>query len=376
MKKSYYSLAVLGFMAATAAQAQSSVTAYGIIDAGVMTQSNSGTPSAGRTTSFVDAQILPSIYGFKGSEDLGGGLTAGFNLEGGFNSGNGTHNSPGIYQTQVFAREAKVTLGGDWGTVGAGLQVDPGIIAEISTEPRGMPNSFSMVEYWIAATAGNNATGGGALQGGIFDQNALTYTYAKNGLYVGTEYGFGGVAGSTAANSTESVGVSYSTGGLIVSGSFDKDNNVNPAVGGTSSQIDAFGLGYDFGSASGLALRAQYSEFKFNYLAGSTPASDVKVWGAGLDWHTSVPNKVNLSYYDAKDDGANPHAGGSTTELALLDTYALSKRTQVYAQLVSVRADANAGASSVIGGVGAYTAAKASIGDSTLYMGVGLQHAF
>ena len=110
MQKSVITLVLAGFFAAGAAQAQSSVTMYGIIDAGLMTQSNSGTPSAGRTTSFVDAQLLPSIYGFKGSEDLGGGLTAGFNLEGGFDSGNGTHNSPGVYQTQMFAREADVSL--------------------------------------------------------------------------------------------------------------------------------------------------------------------------------------------------------------------------------------------------------------------------
>src|SRR6516164_7887563 len=97
LKKTLCSLAVLAAFAAGSAQAQTSVTLYGIIDAGFMSQSNSGTASAGRTTSFVDGQILPSIYGMKGTEDLGGGLSAGFNLEGGFNAGNGTHNSPGLY---------------------------------------------------------------------------------------------------------------------------------------------------------------------------------------------------------------------------------------------------------------------------------------
>ena len=374
MQKTTIALALAGALAAGTAQAQSSVTLYGIIDAGIMTQSNSGTPSAGRTTSFVDAQVLPSIYGMKGTEDLGGGLTAGFNLEGGVNSGNGTHNSPGIYQTQIFAREAKATLSGDWGTVAAGLQFDPAIVASAATEPRGLVNSFSMVEYWIAATAGNNAAGGGALQGGIFDQNAVLYSYAKNGLYFGAEYGFGGVAGSASANTTESVGASYSVAGFLVSSSYAQDNNVNAAVGGSTSRIDDFGIGYDFGS--GVALRAQYGEFKFNYIGGSVPASDVKAWGIGVDWHSGAANKINLSYYNAKDQGANPAAGGNTTQLALLDTYALSKHTQVYGQLVQVDADKNAGASSVIGGVGAYTAAKASVGNNTLYLGVGLQHSF
>ncbi|HSY26288.1 MAG TPA: porin, partial [Burkholderiaceae bacterium] len=109
LKKTLCSLMVLGTFASVA-HAQSSVTVYGIIDAGFVTQSNANA-AGDRATSFQDAQILPSIYGFKGTEDLGGGLKAGFNLEGGFNSGNGQHNSPGVYQTQLFGREAKVTLG-------------------------------------------------------------------------------------------------------------------------------------------------------------------------------------------------------------------------------------------------------------------------
>lgn len=360
---------VLGAFA-SAAHAQSSVTVYGIIDASIMSQSNSGTPSAGRTTSFVDAPILPSVYGFKGTEDLGDGLKAGFNLEGGFNAGNGTHNSPGVYQSQLFGREAKVTLGGEWGTVGAGLQVDPGIIASIATEPRGLTDSLSMLEYWIIATVGNNTAGGGALQGGIFDLNSLTYTYAKNGLYVGLEYGIGGVAGSTSSNSTQSIGVSYSHAGFIASGSYAKDTNVNPAVGGNSSLIDVFGLGYDFGS---VAVRGQYGEFKSAYVGG-VAVSDVKSWGVGLDWKTSVPNKVNISYYDAKDNGAP--FGGKTTEIALLDIYSLSKRTQVYGQIASVKADANAGLSAVLGGLGAYVPSKSTAGATTSYFGVGVQHSF
>jgi predicted porin len=371
LKKTLCSALVLGAFASVA-HAQSSVTVYGIIDASVISQSSSGNPNAGRTTAFVDGPLLPSIYGFKGTEDLGGGLTAGFNLEGGFNSGNGTHMSPGVYQTQLFGREAKVTLGGDWGTFGAGLQVDPGIIAAISTEPRGMPDALSMAEYWILATVGNNTAGGGALQGGIFDQNAVTYSYAKNGLYLGLEYGFGGVAGSTSNNSTESIGVSYSRAGFIGSASYSKDTGL---TGNDSSLIDAFGLGYDWGM---VAVRGQFSEFKFNYAANGVPASDVKAWGIGADWKTSIANRINFAYYDAKDNGSSPFAGGSTTELCITDILAFSKHTQVFAQIAQVKADANAGASSVIGGlgVGAYSPAGATVGVSTNYIGFGVMHSF
>ncbi len=379
MKKSLYSFIALSALASVA-HAQSSVTLYGIIDASVMTQSKTGgTGAGGRVTSFVDAPILPSIYGFKGTEDLGGGLSAGFNLEGGFNAGNGTHNSPGVTQNNIFGREAKVTLSGaDWGSVGAGLQVDPALIASISTEPRGLTDSFSMLEYWILATvfngSGLNPAGATSLQGGIFDNNSLTYTYAKNGLYLGLEYGFGGVAGSTSANSTESIGASYSKAGFIVSGSYAKNNNANPAIGGSSSQIGVVGLGYDFGA---FAVRGQYGAFRSSagaLLGVANATSDVQSWGVGLDWKPSAANKINISYYDAKDTGAS--FGGKTSEIALLDIYSLSKRTQIYGQLVDVKADANAGVSAGIGGVYVPSGFFSSAGTSTLYFGVGVQHSF
>lgn len=380
LKKTLCSVIVFGTIASVT-HAQSSVTVYGIIDAGIVTQSNAN-GAGSRATSFQDAQILPSIYGFKGSEDLGGGLKASFNLEGGFNAANGTHNSPGVYQTQTFGREAKIAIGGDWGTIGAGLQVDPGLIASISTEPRGMTNSFSHLENWIGATlysgGGLAANATGSLGGGIFDVNALTYTYAKNGLYVGLEYGFGGIAGSTSAGATSSVGVSYYNGGFIVSGSYAKSNTIDPtSVTGGADQIEVFGFGYDFASAAPVAIRLQYGDFKSsNGLfggAGSNYSNDVKSWGVGLDWQTSVTNKLNVSYYDAKDDAVG--FGGKTTEWAFLDTYSLSKRTDIYAQIVGLTTQANAGLSAMLGGVFATPNLLAFPGN-TAYLGVGVQHKF
>ncbi len=119
MKKSLYSFIALGALA-SAAQAQT-VTVYGNIDPAIMTQSKTGaTGAGGRETSMVDGsmKVFLSLYGFRGTEDLGGGLTAGFVLEGGFSSLNGSHANPGVYQTQTFGREAKVNvgrrLGQDW----------------------------------------------------------------------------------------------------------------------------------------------------------------------------------------------------------------------------------------------------------------------
>ncbi len=376
LTKSVFSLIVISTFS-TAACAQSTVTLYGTIDASIMSQSNTGPAgTGGRQIAFVDGSDHPSIYGFKGQEDLGGGMSAGFKLEGGFNSDNGTHNSPGVYQNQIFGREAKVMLSSDWGTLGFGLQIDPGAIAAISTEPRGATYSFSHTDYYILTTLGNNTAGGGALQGGIFDGSAVTYTYSKNGLYVGLEYGFGGVAGSSSANSTEALGVSYHSGGLRLSASYSADNNVNPAIGGKSSQIGMAGLGYEAGD---FALRAQYGEFKSAvgeyFVTGVPSASDIKSMGIGLDWKSGAANKVNMAYYDAKDVAAG--FGGKTKEISVMDTYSFSASSQIYVQAVNVNAAANAGLSAAIGGA-AYVPSglTASAGVSTLYLGVGMQHSF
>jgi predicted porin len=405
MKKSLVALAVFGAFSGLAQADNSSVTLYGIVDAGIMTQSKAGaaasayttapagtlpgTISAGSATGFVDGQILPSIYGIKGTEDLGGGLNAGFTLEGGLSTANGTHNSPGIVQSQIFGREAKVTIGGGWGTVGAGLQVDPAFVAAIGTEARGMTDSLSSLENWIIGSFLNGSTSattgsgpGVSLQGGIFDANSLSYTYSGNGLYLGLLYGFGGIAGSSSANSQYSIGASYKISGFTVAAGYvaDKAATVAPLYTGNSSVIDHIGVGYEWAP---FAVRLQYAQFKYNNSLAVSNGDNVKDIGLGIDW-TIGANKLNLAYYNSKDSGAASASvvgyeiGGKTTEFALMDTYSLSKRTSVYAQLASVKADSNAGDSAALGGIYDTTAGglAAVAGASTVFFGLGIQHTF
>src|SRR6266487_1895603 len=80
MKKTILAFAVLSAFAATAS-AQSSVTIYGIVDAAVVATTNQ-TATGGSKFSMDAGQLLTSRWGIKGSEDLGGGLKANFNLEG------------------------------------------------------------------------------------------------------------------------------------------------------------------------------------------------------------------------------------------------------------------------------------------------------
>ena len=127
MKKSLVALAVLA--AAGAASAQSSVTLFGIVDATLAHGSGSLTDS----TRLANSGYNSSRLGFRGTEDLGGGMAASFWLEAGFNNDDGTGqgsntnnqatgNAPAAAGGQglTFARRATVSLSGGWGEVRLG----------------------------------------------------------------------------------------------------------------------------------------------------------------------------------------------------------------------------------------------------------------
>lgn len=125
MKKSLLALGVLGAFAG-AAHAQSSVTLYGIIDAGVQYVSKTGgnlssTATTAKNFQFANGNLQGSRWGLKGAEDLGGGLKAIFVLENGFSLGNGTLGQNG----RMFGRQAYVGLSSATaGTLTIGRQYD------------------------------------------------------------------------------------------------------------------------------------------------------------------------------------------------------------------------------------------------------------
>ena len=123
MKKSLIALAVLGF--AGAAMAQSSVTLYGVPDAGVgkiksqtydpLTGTLGGNNDRSDKTEFISASTMnngTSRLGVRGVEDLGGGLKAGFNFETGIDLDDGSQASSG---NTMWGRQANLWLGGNWG---------------------------------------------------------------------------------------------------------------------------------------------------------------------------------------------------------------------------------------------------------------------
>ncbi|UCU98684.1 porin [Acidovorax radicis] len=106
-KTNRLALAVLALLGSTAAFAQSSVTLYGRVNTTVERQEVGDVKTTGLYNN-------SSRFGFKGTEDLGGGLKAGFQLESGFNS------DTGASAATFFGRQSEVNLSGNFGAVRLG----------------------------------------------------------------------------------------------------------------------------------------------------------------------------------------------------------------------------------------------------------------
>ena len=143
MKKTQVALAALALVASTAALAD--VTVYGAVDAAVA-HSNGG---KGTYFDGTGSWTAPSHLGFKGGEDLGGGMKASFQLETGVSLNNGAATSGGSGGTHsatygaLMTRVATVGLSGDFGSVTLGQQLSPYIIPNVVAAGAGMgPGSF------------------------------------------------------------------------------------------------------------------------------------------------------------------------------------------------------------------------------------------
>ena len=143
MKKSLLALAVLGAFTGIAS-AQTSVTIYGVVDAGITREDNGVT-----TTNRLDSgNQSGSRLGFKGNEDLGGGLSAQFLLEQGFNVDTGTLGQGG----RMFGRQAYIGLTGNFGQLRLGRQKTVMYDALLAIDPFGIANKGGMDRLFVTNT--------------------------------------------------------------------------------------------------------------------------------------------------------------------------------------------------------------------------------
>lgn len=318
MKKSLIALAVLA--ASGAAMAQSSVTLYGVADAGV-TYLNGADNWSGVTS----GNNLTSRLGFRGVEDLGGGLKANFVIEGGFNldNGDGASGYAGAKAGEgfQFKRRSTVGLSGGFGEVRMGRELTAAFNATARYDVFGSVG-IGQSRLWAdggVVDASANAT---AVTTNQRISNALTYVSPDfSGFKFGLNYGFGETTASNSDSGYLGAGLTYDNGPLSLGLGLERLNNGANSV--AASDIDAWSLGgsYDFGVVK---LLGGYRASTVDRAAGENKRN-----GAYVAVTAPVgPGLVRASYnrYENKYNGGKDKAD----QFAVGYVYGLSKRTSVY----------------------------------------------
>jgi len=222
MKKTLIAAALLaGF--AGAAQAETSVTLYGIVDLGVGYQKIKGGPSGydGSKFGLVSGNQNGSRWGLRGTEDLGGGTRAVFTLESGFEANNGRS----AQGSRLFGRQSTVGLANDaWGQLDFGRQTNIGSKYFGSIDPFGA--GFGQA---------NIGAGFSALNTVRYDNMIQYQTPSYSGFQVGAGYSFNTGNGAASPNSFRTnenqraitAGIRYANGPLNVAASYDQLNQVS-----------------------------------------------------------------------------------------------------------------------------------------------------
>jgi predicted porin len=291
MKKNIFCVMAL-CSAAVPAFAQSSVTLYGLIDEGIDYTNNVGGHAVYEMTS---GYAQGSRWGLKGNEDLGGGNSAVFQIESGFNAGSGALAQGG----RLFGRQAFVGLANErYGTLTFGRQYD------------------SVVDYLAMTTA--NGNWGGYLLSHPYDNDNTdntfrlnnTIKYASptlNGFSFGGTYSFSNDTGF-ANNRALSVGAQYTAGGWLIAAAYlSADNPALTSGGAIAGASSSNGADGNFASS-----RLQIFGAGVNYTAGS---ATVGFTYTNTYIGEPVANVAYLSSDETIQPVTGPLAGGRVTSL-------------------------------------------------------------
>jgi predicted porin len=310
MKKSLLALAVLGAFAG-AAQAQSSVQIYGSFDGGLRQQTNVNAAGDNNLTMGSNGTYNSNRIGFKGVEDLGGGLNAHFTLETGFNTGTGALNNT---TNQLFQRQANVGIGGTWGSLDFGRQYTVAFKTVAAYDP---------FNYKYTAII---PTSGALVAAGTRNNNDVQYTGTFGPVTARAEWALGEVAGSTRAGSTKAIGASYDQGPFAAGIAYTDKRGALPLE--LQTKHWTLGGAYKFGPAR---VAVGYVDNK-DQIAGTGDTKSKVAWLGG-SYALTPAVEATAAYYRTKVDGTAATADGKKDLYVIGATYAFSKRTNFYADV-------------------------------------------
>ncbi|NYT62287.1 porin [Alcaligenaceae bacterium] len=364
MKKTLLAAALtIGF--AGVAQAETSVTLYGILDGGIGYNRITGTTNRGNVPETagqnLDGKIFGMIngvqsgnrWGLKGSEDLGGGLRAVFQLESGFDLGRGTQAQSNDKNDRLFGRQATLGLASDsWGQFDLGRQTNITSKYLASIDP--FAAGFDQANIGAAFTAANTAR---------YDNMVMYQSPGFSGFQLGVGYSFnadggqfadrdivdpvtGAVVGNTKDLNKKAItsGLRYANGPINTALTYEQvKSGFTGSTNGDNVTIKSWNLAgsYDFEVVK-LALafgQTRNGLFQSQYNLATTPyfgMEGLKVNSYLVGLTAPIGAGKVLASWTMADPRSNPdNTPGQSYEkqqtYSLGYTYDLSKRTNVYA---------------------------------------------
>ena len=367
MKKSLAAVAATAALAATAgmAQAQTSVSIYGSFDAGVRTQDHVNARGNSRTTMGSNGTYNSNRLGFKGIEDLGGGLNAHFTLESAFNSGTGATDA-----TRFFTRSAFVGLGGQWGSLDLGRQYT------VAYRTVGTYDPFNYKFTGIIPTSQASIAAGTRVD------NDIQYTGTFGPLTARAEYALSERVGGGSAGAHAGIGATFASGPFALGAAYTaRKPDVRTAAQITASAPANFqdnrswtlGGAYTLGPAR---IAAGYARETQDLAAGGD-ADQQNAWLGG-SYNLNPALVLSAAYYHTKVDAglAGASADGKRGLFIVGATYALSKRTNFYADVDYARFKDGLAGSGSNPSTGQLPLASPSGQDRMVGFSVGVNHLF
>ena len=403
MKKSLIALAALA--AASAASAQSSVTVYGVVDTSYSINNGSVSDVSGLAW----GNLSSSRLGFRGVEDLGGGLKAGFNLEAGINTSAGDGvDGPSVDNTSAavgsggltFGRRATVSLIGNFGEVRLGRDYTPTYHNEAQFAPLGRNGAGASIITQVNVVGNTRSR----------TSNGIQYLLPKlGGLYGEAMYAFGEQPDNagTPAGIAEDNGNYFGARIGFKSGPFDIalsggqttiSRNIPPSTAANADNdrtVYNLGATYDFKVIKLFGLYSvQNQENTIGSLTGglnlsgttTSTGNDLEAKAFSVGFTAPVgPGEFKFGYSTLElDNGQGLGTKPSADKFAFGYQYNLSKRTALYATYARIKnKDAAAGAGATAGltaGAGRQRglsgSAQTGANSSSTAIDLGIRHSF
>lgn len=335
MKKSLVALAVLA--AAGAASAQSSVTLFGIVDAGISytdAKTNLATGGSVKQSQYglSNSGYNSSRLGFRGTEDLGGGLAAGFWLEAPLGNDSGV-----ISNSNFFNRRSTVSLSGGFGEIRLGRDFTPTFWNDTTFDPFGTNGVGTNVINVAHGSANILGTSGLADAAYTRSSNSVGYFLPPNlgGFYGQLMYGFDEQIKTDNAAFNSQQGryaggrFGYANGPLDVAIAYGQSKAVDTIVTTGTAKTLNLGASYDLGVVK---LFGELSQVKneIDPAVGATTNAKVNGWLLGATAPVG-PGLIRASVGQARASLEGPGDDPRATKFALGYVHNLSKRTALYA---------------------------------------------